>query len=467
MKKYISFLSIILILPLFLLSKSIPEKDALKVANKWLKKKYNKNAEILDIYTETYINSTSLYIFNYTNGGFVIVSADDRINPVLGYSETGFLKPDSTNEAITSLLNSYKEKIDFVKNNKSDKNNKNTLKKWNDLFTDSNPEVITKSATLSVPSLFETEQTSRWATWDGYNIVFPGQNGTNSCVPTSMAQICKYHRHPKQGTGTNSYYVNSHFCYVDYSQNLYNYDLMPFRLTYCGNGGENCDEGSFNFLPGITTENKIEISKLIYDIGLGVGMQWDDYTSDSGTYGPADLWADVFSAHLGYKSTWTHWTNTEIHANPVAFKTAMKDNLNNGLPIHFRVGNHAIVIDGYEGEMFFHGAYGRGGYTDGYYYLFNSDDDGIHLTLPSSTSYEAILDIEPDFSFPENLDITTTISSNTIKCYQSINSISISSTIEGFGSGGANISIYSKEVVLDAGFEIEKGATLYINNEDY
>jgi len=28
---------------------------------------------------------------------------------------------------------------------------------------------------------------------------------TNTCVPTALAQIMKYYRHPLQGTGTHSY----------------------------------------------------------------------------------------------------------------------------------------------------------------------------------------------------------------------------------------------------------------------
>ena len=455
-------------LPTVVFSKHVPESLAQKVSEKWIRIKYNKEAVLDTIYVESYKNSNSFYIFNFKGGGFVIVSADDRINPILGYNYHGKLVIDEEDTAINALLRSYKEKIDFVKKNKSDNNNKNTKEKWTSILNDSILTDQRKSVILDVPSLFETEQTSRWAAWGGYNVMMPNQDATGSCVPLSMAQICKYHKHPKQGVGSNSYYVNGHYCYIDYSQYLYNYDLMPFRLTYCGNGGDNCDEGSFDFLPGITTENKEEISKLIYHVGLGVKMQWNYYTIlQAGTYGPANLWAAVFSNYLGYKSTWTHWTDNEIHNNPETFKADMRDNLSLGFPILFRTGGHAIVIDGYEDEVYFHGAYGRGGYTDGYYYLFNSDADGIHLTLPSSTSYEAILDIELDYSFPESISITTTISASTTECYQSTNSVSISSTIDGNGSSGANISIYSKEVTLDAGFEIKIGATLYINNEDY
>lgn len=456
--------------PMSLLSRSIPENDALKVANKWLKREYNKSTEILDTYTETYNNSTSLYIFNFTDGGFVLVSADNKINPILGYSEKGFLKPDSNNVAITALLNNYKIKIDFIKKNKSEKNNKNTLQKWKDLQTGGLLKATLKSTVLNVPSLFETEQTSRWAAWGGYNVMMPNQDASNSCVNLAMAQICKYHKHPKQGTGTNSYtqyYDGATYNWsIDYSQHIYNYDFMPFRLTYCENGEGHplCSDGNWmGFLPGITEENKEEISKLIFHIGLGISKEWFGLPS----YTWLDDWALVFEENLNFKSTWSYWSESEILDNPENFKSSMRNNLINKLPIFYRVAGHAIVIDGFENEDYFHCAFGRGGYTDGYYYLFNSDADGVHLIIPGSSDSDAILDLEPDYSFPENLSITSTISLNTTKCYQAINSVSISSIIDGNGSSGANISIYSKEITLGNGFEIKKGATLYINIEDY
>ena len=77
------------------------------------------------------------------------------------------------------------------------------------------------------------------------------------------------------------------------------------------------------------------------------------------------------------------------------------------------------------------------------------------------------MDLEPDYSFPVDLSIDTTISDSTTACYQALNSVSFSSVIEGNGSSGANIAIYANKVTLNPGFEIEKGGTLYINNENY
>lgn len=465
MKKIIILL--ILLSNHLIYSQEVTLQKAILVGKNWMGNKIS-NSNTSDIYIITNNNDTSFYMINFVERGFVIVPYDERINPILAYSAHGHINPDTLENAFSTLMKSYKTKIEYVKNNKNIKDNKLVKAKWESILNGNLNSSTEKS--VGVPSLFETNHTSRWALWSGYNTMMPDQNGNNSCVPLAMAQICKYHKHPKQGTGMNSYtqqnFYTNYVLYnwnIDFGQHLYNYDLMPFRLTYCGNGEENCDEGSFDFILGITTDQMNEVSKLIFHIGLGASKGWfGDYW-----YGHWTSLGTVFEKNLGYKSSWSSWSDDEIHDFPETFKTEMRNNLLAGLPILFRVGGHAIVIDGFENENYFHGSYGRGGYTDGYYYLFNSDADGIHFTLPSDSDYSAILDLEPDYAFPQNINITTTISANIIKCYQAINSVSISSTIEGSGSNGANIAIYAKEVILNAGFEIKKGATLYINNEDY
>jgi hypothetical protein len=467
MKNYIFYLLLIFFCPVYLFSKNVPEKDAIKIAKIWMKKNYSIEVEIRDIYIEKYNNESSFFVINFVNGGFVIISADDKINPILAYNRSGVFEPEINDTPTKALLTYYKEKIAFVKANKTETNNKKTRGKWNEIMQSSNVTNTNKSVLLTVPSLFETEQSSRWGTWGGYNIMMPDQNADNSCANLAMAQICKFHKFPKQGTGTHSYtqiYNGTTYNWsIDFSKHLYNYDLMPFRLTYCGNGGENCNEGSFDFLPGITTENMQEVSKIIYHIGLGIEKGWFGLPS----YTWLDDWASVFVNNLGYKSTFTYWSETEILNRPEDFKSEMRNNLVARLPIFYRVAGHAIVIDGFENDNYFHCAFGRGGFTDGYYYLFNSDADGVHLLIPGSSDLDALTNLEPNYSFPSNVNIFFPIAAGTTKCYQASKNVSFSSIIDGGSSGGANISAYAKEVLLSPGFEIKIGATLYINNEVY
>ena len=127
------------------------------------------------------------YIFNRTNGGFVIAAGDDFISEVLAYSETGNIDSNNMPESMEWWLKQYeKMAIHAIKNGiklkEGDESNKETIKP---LLT---------------------------CTWDqGYpfNSMCPrdanGERCVTGCVATAMAQVMYYHRWPETGLGTNKY----------------------------------------------------------------------------------------------------------------------------------------------------------------------------------------------------------------------------------------------------------------------
>ncbi|MBQ7489587.1 MAG: Spi family protease inhibitor [Bacteroidales bacterium] len=56
----------------------------------------------------------NFYIFNADDGGFVIVSADDRAVPVLGYSDNGFINAGNLPENFKWWLGEYEREIDYA-----------------------------------------------------------------------------------------------------------------------------------------------------------------------------------------------------------------------------------------------------------------------------------------------------------------------------------------------------------------
>ena len=58
------------------------------------------------------------YVFNITgNKGFVIVSGDDLVEPVLGYNTTGSYSVREINPAAAKWMENYKQQIIYVKQN--------------------------------------------------------------------------------------------------------------------------------------------------------------------------------------------------------------------------------------------------------------------------------------------------------------------------------------------------------------
>ena len=88
---------LLLLAVLFSLSLSaehISLEKARKVALNFYFEKYNQyeeqidytSLEISDIFTQKQNQEAAYYVFSFSCGGFVIVPADDCLNPVLGYS---------------------------------------------------------------------------------------------------------------------------------------------------------------------------------------------------------------------------------------------------------------------------------------------------------------------------------------------------------------------------------------------
>ena len=55
------------------------------------------------------------FVFNFPGGkGFAIVAGDDRVRPVLGYSDEGSFDPDNLPENLRGWLAGYREQIDWA-----------------------------------------------------------------------------------------------------------------------------------------------------------------------------------------------------------------------------------------------------------------------------------------------------------------------------------------------------------------
>lgn len=147
--KYI-FILIICIISVQGFPKQVSKEKAKKIAENWgylkmqriegdIKKEY----EFVDKY------DTCLYIFNFNNGGFVIVSADDHTRPVLGYSTDNQIDFDRLNPMLHDWLSYYADMIKFNKKEPQDK-------KIKDNWIEIEEGISLKSNQATVSSIFET-----------------------------------------------------------------------------------------------------------------------------------------------------------------------------------------------------------------------------------------------------------------------------------------------------------------------
>ncbi len=175
------------------------------------------------------------YIFNVNErDGFVIVTADDDVIPILGYSLTGSYNEENQPPALKKLLENYKNQIQYVilNNLKADSEIKG---KWKRLEK-GEPLNQDKEAKSVNPLL-----TTIWNQSPYYNDMCPynyfyDERTVTGCVATAMAQIMKYWSYPSQGIGYHSYYVFPYGTqYANFSTTTYNWSEMPNNVTNTNN----------------------------------------------------------------------------------------------------------------------------------------------------------------------------------------------------------------------------------------
>lgn len=160
-------------------------------------------------------------IFNYTDGGFIILAADRRANPVLAYSDESTFSSGIVGIAADAWLNDTKLEIEGIKAKGSGGTHiaDNLLKKakYTGLLSGNMVSSIkTKALGGNVakpppPTCQDTEYikgpllTTSWGQEGGYNNFMPAMSCTPSycngkaftgCVATAMAQVMRYHQYP-------------------------------------------------------------------------------------------------------------------------------------------------------------------------------------------------------------------------------------------------------------------------------
>ncbi len=152
-------------------------------------------------------NSTSIYhVFNLKdNKGFVVISADDAVYPVLCYSFNGSYETNNPPPAFVDIMENYKQQILYVKNQRIAKIPK-INNEWNK-YISGNPTAKgshPKSVSPLVSTLWNQETFfNDSCPADAYG---PGGHALTGCVATAMGMLMKYYEYPTQGIGSHSYH---------------------------------------------------------------------------------------------------------------------------------------------------------------------------------------------------------------------------------------------------------------------
>lgn len=307
------------------------------------------------------------YAFN-AGDGFVLVSADTRSVPILGYSFNGAFDPQTLSDNFAAWLEGYRSDIERGVRAGAPEDAA-TAKAWKLLLDgDCKPAPAAKDDTYLM--------TSTWSQGSGYNNYCPVMNGEHvvvGCVATAMAQIIHFWRYPVRGFG-KSFYTHSTYGNqaVDFDTVDYDYDLMPDRISRRSTAAE-----------------RDMVSRLCYHCGVTVQMNYQnpDHTSGSGAHSykvPDAL------HHFGYTEG-QYISRSDIN-NDSVWMVIIRKEIDAGRPIYYSGAStaygHAFVLDGYNNQDKFHFNWGWGGQSDGFYTLytmqgFTSSNDMVVGIQPS------------------------------------------------------------------------------------
>ncbi|WP_320969313.1 thiol protease/hemagglutinin PrtT [Bacteroides nordii] len=298
-------------------------------------------------------NSPAYYVFNKVGGnGFVIVSGDDIIKPILAYSYVNSFHVENMPDNLRAWMAYYREQINWARE-ENIVSDEETIWAWERLRDEID------SAKNSEEVLIET------ALWDQtapYNLLCPTINGTQAptgCVATALAIVMKYNRWPDQGSGMTFQYTTK-----QYKQTL----SATYNIVYDWDNMLNkYEKGNYS------TDQAEAVSQLMYHCGVFSEM---DYTPRSS--GALTLTAmGGMVRYMKYDKSMTlqsrEWY-TEAEWNGL-----LKKELDAGRLIIYGGSNskeegHQFVLDGYK-QNDYHVNWGWGGTANGYYSLSALDPD--------------------------------------------------------------------------------------------
>lgn len=297
------------------------------------------------------------YVFPNGEGkGFTVVSGDDRLPEVVGYSDKGTYDEENLPSNYVGFMKAYEEMVGQLDNGDSRASASIAEAK------------ALRSSGYQQPAVAPLLGNIQWNQMIPYNNMCPMYNSTNrsvtGCVATAMAQVMMYYQYPKTLQANIP-------AYVSHTKNL----SIPQI-----NKGERYDWA--NMLPqyasyeplNYTDAQATAVAKLMYHCGAACEM---DYGSSSG----ANVTPAILSTYFGYDSDLMQDLNRDAFTL-AEWSQIMDKELSVKRPILYSGrssdGGHEFICDGTDGNGLYHINWGWGGYQDGYFdvTILNPDKGG-------------------------------------------------------------------------------------------
>ena len=325
--------------------------------------------------------SRGYYVFPHDgNCGYTIVSGDDRMPEIVGYSTTDTYSEENMPDGMKHLMQAYETMATALAN--GDAKAERCLAEKKALAADS---------TYRQPRVAPLLSDVAWGQTEPYNNLCPmyddQRRTVTGCVATAMAQLMMYYQYPQTlQSDIPAYQTDSYQLNMPSVSAGERYDWDNMLPQYSG--------GAY------TAAQANAVAKLMYHCGLSVEAD----------YGPSwtGAWCtpNVLVKYWGYDPDVIKQLNREDFS--LRRWTAILDaELQASRPVYYSgfsttSGGHAFLCDGADGNGLYHINWGWSGWSNGYFdiTILNSDYSGAEsATAPAdgfNYSCSMIVGIMPD-----------------------------------------------------------------------
>lgn len=381
-----SLLSILfLLIPYYIYADSVSESRALQVAEQFFstaskhamhqKMRARFTSETMKLVATSETRSQAIapafYIFTPESGnGFVIVSGEDAVSPILAYSYTSQFQTQDMPENIRQWFQARRSEIMDIRR-KNTMPTEQVKHEWQD------PRAIRQldgskhfTRAAGTRGSGTTLHTALWDQGYPYNQECPmsrGEHCLTGCTATAISIVMRYHEYPDYGIGTTSSYKTETQGIDVASRNLsghhYNWDLMPE-----------------DFRAGSSEEANRQVAMLMADVGAAIHA---DYTNE---WTSAAYELPPLISHFGYNSGMTYQFRNGT-SDGEWFDMIAREIDNDRPVLYLSASKHAFVIEGYDNQYNLQVNWGWSGYCNGAYNMNNLVCDGGDF----SDGHEAVI----------------------------------------------------------------------------
>ncbi len=295
------------------------------------------------------------YLLNASDGkGFAVVSAEDDLADVLGYSHSGHLCAGAMPEALSLYLDTYQQYVEAYRSGEAE----------------ASEDVSSVLSDRRAAGGYLLE--SLWGQGAPFNNLCPtvdGKKCVTGCVATALAQLLNYWKWPVKGKG-------------------YSYATDTKGETYSGTLEHTYDWAS---MKNTTPENlaseaaSAAVAQLMYDCGLAVNMEYG-----TGGSSATNVLKPLYT-NFGYIPTTLRVRMRDCYATEAEWLKLLADEIDAGRPMYMAAqsqtgegadaAGHAFIIDGYNSQGYVHVNWGWNGNHDGFFALSKMNPASYSFTV--------------------------------------------------------------------------------------